>query len=313
MTLQTESYRIETKLTLKVEIAELTEHLPLEEISVSTSFDSCVVSLRRPEKGTLTLDVALTLQLPFDEYTVEELRFGIISWRPNSDGIDSRGVLDLVFQAVEPLVIRLSAGLRLPELYEAFLEPCIPKMIPTVDVTVAGQKVTCSPVAARSIRTIPPRKPFRKADITGLMSTPAAIGDYVVARSDRSYHHEDLPSAIAWLTTAMEVSAYNYLGEHHKGANGDPKHFNPTLYLGTGITGFMSGKSFKDINYAAYVACEELWGTRNEILHFARLQIRTFVENAGKKDPKKLRRFTGEDYEAFRNAVSVCINWMTKT
>jgi hypothetical protein len=280
-------------------------------VPIPTRFESSLISLTKKSDNLLILSLTLQLQLPFDDQTLRNLKSGDILWFESPDRPTGVNLLQLIESALAPSIARLSVGLRLPNLREAFYEPYIPEVIKNVRVGVAGQTIDISPFAARAISTMPPSRSITRAEVLNLLTTEATNSDYIVALSDSSHHYCDLPVAIALLTTALEVSAYEYLGKHHLGKKGDPERFNPKAYLDSSVPTVASGMSFRSIDPKSYEACEELWGTRHEILHLGKFQVRTFDSaTTGKSGPAKLRQFVGEDYEAFRVGVINAIGWM---
>lgn len=122
----------------------------------------------------------------------------------------------------------------------------------------------------------------------------------------------DDKSAIVWLATTLEVASYEFLGKNPKFKEID---FHPTHYLGNEFSKRTKSESFrcyckiKDLPY--YKDCQELWGTRNEVVHNGRFMIREYDPEEDKTDKKKLRN--GElssTVWTFREVVYQAIEWL---
>lgn len=147
-------------------------------------------------------------------------------------------------------------------------------------------------------------------DATAIERSIERAGDGVldlVMLAVRAHSRLDQGTMVVSLATAVEVASYRA----YEALNGPGRElrFAPSIYLGGGAENALRrSPTFQDLNANHYAAIHELWGTRNEFVHHARLLIRQF--DGRKTRRERLRACEGTDLERFRVATLAAVEWL---
>ena len=324
MTTTKETYRLTAQIHIPAWLPMEPGCLPLPRQALPQDFSSgsLAVGIAQATPHATVLDVELVLELPFDEEYMQPkwqnppaICFESTSSEPGLPADRTslvRFAADTqLAQWVRPLIIRLAHETRAPAFLTAFDYTPYPLLIPTIHVKVKNYEFEIKPTTGKTVGVHPPGRVVTRTQLLDLISRKTHLHDYFGASSDISYYKIDLPATIVWLTTTLEVAAYHYLKAKVVAAIGKKgDKFSPVTYLATSHQTVAGGLSLKHTDVVAFIGCEELWGTRHEIVHNGRCQIRCFDHKQGTASLALVRPLKDQDVHDFRAAVVRAIAWM---
>lgn len=137
------------------------------------------------------------------------------------------------------------------------------------------------------------------------LSTPLEDFELNCVFSDIEYSRQRPEIVVSLLVTMLETEAYK-AARKSKPTN-KPSNFSPDVYLS--IKNNLQGPiPFEQSYPQEYIACQELWGARHEVVHHDKKKIRPFLN--GKFDKVNLRDLTAADISTFRAATLSAISWL---
>jgi len=143
-----------------------------------------------------------------------------------------------------------------------------------------------------------PTKALPATRLRAALKEGPAVSTPFLFRGDLARETSEAMIAVALWTTAMEVTAY--AGWKRK-KGGTPPDFKPVDYLQA-----RNKHGLPSTDLPTFIACNELWGCRHEMIHNGRASIRT-ADAYGITSKKALRPFTWDDADRFRRAVAAAI------
>jgi hypothetical protein len=256
---------------------------------------------------TWQVELAFDKQFVSDEWRRSET---VPLFVPGNDGRPRQLHLEIwLAQAVAPLITRLAFDTQAVYFFDAFQRANYVDLFPRIDVEVETHSFRLVPSANKAVDFAPPSRQLAANELTATMARATSNFEYYGVRAEGRWTAFDNQGAIIWMTTELEVAAYEFLGGRLGNAN-----FEPKLYLGPGYANATGRPSFKDecaANASAhYARCHELWGTRHEIIHNGRQQVRLYDAGKDAADRNNPRPLGPNDVQAFRETVAQTIRWM---
>lgn len=314
MTTTKERYRITAEVNIPAHLPVEEDSIPLPRQALPQDFlsGSFSVGIKQVGPKLTVFDVELVIELPFDEEYMQP------KWQ-TTPGIHFETDSHLVGIAVDlqlgklmrPLIVRLAHETRAPAFLSAFDYTPYPVLFPSIHVDVKHYSFDIKPTTGKTIGIHPPGRVLNNIQLLESFARETYVYDYFGAMSDMSYYKIDVFGSIVWLTTTLEVAAYHYLKAKLTSIIGSKADkFTPETHLGISYPTIASGVSLKQSDLVAYIGCEELWGTRHEIVHNGRIQVRCYDQNQGKANRNLTRPLENQDTHKFRAAVMNAITWM---
>lgn len=314
MTTTKEQYRITSDITIPAYLPIEAGSIPLSKQPLPQDFrgGSLSVGIKQIEPKLTVLDVEVVIELPFDEEYMQPKWQTTPSIRYDTGSHLVSIAVDLqLAQLVRPLVVRLANDTRAPAFLSAFDDTPYPLLFPNIHIDVKHYSFDIKPTTGKTIGIHPPVRWLSNTQTLEAFARDTLIYDYFGAMSDIRYYKLDHLGSIVWLTTTLEVAAYHHLKARLTSEIGKQADaFNPEKFLGTNYSTIANGVSLRSSDLVAYIGCEELWGTRHEIVHNGRIQIRSYDSVLGKASRTTNRPLTEQDIHAFRAAVMKAISWM---
>jgi hypothetical protein len=272
--------------------------------------------VQRVTSEVTILEVKWLVDLPFDETTLEPHplpRLAPPFFLPSEVVTGTIGGMmrphTAIAVALDPVVVRLAQEAFSPSFLRAFRRAQCHELVPRVTATVAGhtKEIESQPDVMKAFDLSPQPHPLSLSQLKRTLARRTLPHEYFGAMSDAYLAAMDAFSVVVWLATELETAAYHYLGQRHVKSDRRYKDFNPKVYLGSGDPG---PGSLEGSDRATYERCHELWGTRHEVLHNGRLNVRPYDPQKKDTDKSKARDPRDGEIRTFREAVRQAIRWM---
>lgn len=270
-----------------------------------------------PEARRTIFNIVWSVDLPGEPDPEAAERLGVLWFHSNGQVVVRDIALDLV-KLMHPVVVRLAAITESSSFLSAFLDTPYRDLVASCLVEYSDKKFEAQVRSTKSNAVHPSPRRLNASEVEAVLRRQTHLHEIFLTQADRFNSRFEPASAIVSLATALEVASYYFLRSR---SLPEDEKFNPQKYLGSGYPK-SNVPSLRDQNLAAYSACHELWGARNEIVHEGKYLVRLYDEKRkGKfkretnekrkgKYKEETRQLRSTDFAIFRRAVRDAIAWM---